>query len=830
MDSKLITVCIVNNGSKFMLDRTLESLEKQTSSCFTYKVVEQDEFWNKNRNQIYFDTRYVMYLYSGSVLDKKGIEEIDKFLRGEKPQWMYFDEKTYDAELNADNHGFFEKPDFSEYAFLQSVYIGEAVIFSKEILAQMHLNYEKNNFLVALLEMGIAAAAKADPLHLKKCLLVRHNRREASAIELKLITTALKDYVKERELPILIVPKEKGVGVSIYPAKKNECKISVILITEEEKRENLSNVLGEEIELIISCGNRPYHEKCMLGAQKASGDVLCFVDRTCEIANRDIINNLADFIKLPNVGMVSPCLYDEKTLIYTGAYDQSGKIYKVSKDDEEMNDCLEDIFSVRETLAPAWQFWMMHKDQVWQVFENTKHEFDRKDISKEIWIKEVAIQLKKNAKHALYVGNIITRCEMCESIEAPDNFVELLFEENELYFIDPYCPITLHNIFRGKKEDNTKFYFPTKVEISRKNGKKVYVLTHELSLTGAPIVLTHAVRILKKEGWDVLIVSPEDGVLRDTFLKEGFPVMIQGNMDESTEWINVAKKFNLVIVNTIVPFKQIEQLRDLEIPVLWWLHDAKSGYEDYLQFVLPDTIGENIHVYSVSQYADDAVREFRPKYKTNLLLYGLKDEAINCQDEYEIPDLNGRFLFVNVGTVIRRKGQDIMAKAVRLLPENIRKQCLFLFVGRCIDKDIFKFVKDLEEDFPEEVRQIDAISHDDIFKLYKQATAVVCSSRDDPLPTFMSETMMVSGVCICSENTGTAAVIQNGINGYVYKNDSPAELAQCIRQLIECKNTELLKVESRKTFEKIFSMEIFEKNLLNCVLECIGEEGEKKNE
>ena len=80
---------------------------------------------------------------------------------------------------------------------------------------------------------------------------------------------------------------------------------------------------------------------------------------------------------------------------------------------------------------------------------------------------------------------------------------------------------------------------------------------------------------------------------------------------------------------------------------------------------------------------------------------------------------------------------------------------------------------------------------------------------------------MVSGVCICSENTGTAAVIHNGINGYVYKNDDPAELAECICQVAECEDFDAMRKASRRTFEEVFSMDIFRDHLLDCAAQCM---------
>ena len=84
----------------------------------------------------------------------------------------------------------------------------------------------------------------------------------------------------------------------------------------------------------------------------------------------------------------------------------------------------------------------------------------------------------------------------------------------------------------------------------------------------------------------------------------------------------------------------------------------------------------------------------------------------------------------------------------------------------------------------------------------------------------MAETMMVSGVCICSENTGTAPAITHGKNGFIYHNDDPEELAQCIRQLTEIDDLSSVRAEARKLFEEVFSLEVFQKNLLNIVSEC----------
>lgn len=824
MNTSKLTVCVLDNGSHLLLSRTLNSLKNQTVKSFQWKVVDFCEFWAENRNSLQFDADYVMYLYSGSVLDKDAVEIILSTIRRTTPQWLYCDERTYDAEINKDLSCFYEKPDFGAVSFAGNVYSGEGVIFSREVLNGMRLRYDGYNFAVALLEMGIAAAAQADGVHISHCLLLRHKRPEISSDEQELLTDALKAFLSKRDLKLLGIRKNDDVGLYLYPEKSRK-KLSLILMSDSklEADARLFAYLDENIEVILLDTPLPYWEKCMQGAKKARNEILCFIDAGCVLPSRESLGALVDYAALPYVGMVSPCLYNGQAITYTGTYSQAGKRFCITRTQKNMQRFGAAVCGVRETAVPEWKFWVAERELVLQITENTANIPGVPELPTEHIVMEFAYQAKAMGKNNLYVGNVGVCCETDDLGGVSEGFCNLFFRWKDKFILDPYCPGPIRSWMRENMLKDVKAFFPENMDTFEPQRKKIFVLTHELSLTGAPVVLTHAVRMLKNDGWQVVVVSPSDGVLKQDFLRDGIPVFIQPDMDKNDDWMRLAADFDLILVNTVVPFRQIEQLRNFKVPVMWWLHDARSGYEDYLRHVLPETIGDNIHTFSVSKYADDVVKEFRPKYKTDLLLYGLKDEAVRVKAEQRlIENVNGRKVFVSVGTVIHRKGQDILTKAVRLLPDEIRKQCLFLFIGKCIDTDIFQYVKELEKDYPDEVRQIDAIPHDEIFNLYKEAAAVICSSRDDPLPTFMAETMMVSGVCICSENTGTAGVIENGKNGYVYRNDDPVELSQCIRFVVECEELDALKKASRKTFENVFSMDVFRKNLLKCVESCIN--------
>jgi glycosyltransferase involved in cell wall biosynthesis len=86
------------------------------------------------------------------------------------------------------------------------------------------------------------------------------------------------------------------------------------------------------------------------------------------------------------------------------------------------------------------------------------------------------------------------------------------------------------------------------------------------------------------------------------------------------------------------------------------------------------------------------------------------------------------------------------------------------------------------------------------------------------MPTFVAEGMMFSKICVCSEFTGTASLIENNKNGFVYDNNSPEELAGCIEKIVS--NFEKLCFigqEARRTYEKNLSIESFKENLKSVV-------------
>lgn len=216
----------------------------------------------------------------------------------------------------------------------------------------------------------------------------------------------------------------------------------------------------------------------------------------------------------------------------------------------------------------------------------------------------------------------------------------------------------------------------------------------------------------------------------------------------------------------------------------------------------------------MGSHAANAMRAVRPEFEIRPLIYGLPDYAAENFVHTDLGYNRGRPLFATVGSFERRKGHDIFCKAIRLLPPEVREKASFLFVGQAADKEMMDSVRALTADYPENVYYCKRLTRDEIKSLMEQCTGLVCASRDDPMPTFVTEGLIFGKPSIVSEHTGTAGLISEGRNGFVYHNDDPQQLAVLLEHAIEHPEAlASMRTECRKMYEQYYSKEAFEQTL-----------------
>lgn len=350
-------------------------------------------------------------------------------------------------------------------------------------------------------------------------------------------------------------------------------------------------------------------------------------------------------------------------------------------------------------------------------------------------------------------------------------------------------------------------------------GKRALIMTHVLDMTGAPIVLVSAVPVLRAMGYEVAVLGPADGGSLDLFLEAGAAVVTNAGCNLSAGLWGLATAADFVLANTVVEAPAVSTLNGSFVPVLWWLHDAFAGYP-HITHQIPQQLCANVRVCAVGSHAAAAMKSVRPEFEISQLIYGLPDYALEEFPPYDLSYAGGRPLFVTVGAFEPRKGQDIFAEAIRLLRPEVREKAAFLFVGRAADRDTMLPVSELTDDYPHTVFYRKRLERAEIKSLMQQCACVVCSSRDDPMPTFVTEGLIFGKPSIVSEHTGTAGLITEGLDGYVYRNDSPEELAKILGWAIEHTSTLAgMSKACRALYEKYYSKQAFVESLTNLVRE-----------
>lgn len=366
-----------------------------------------------------------------------------------------------------------------------------------------------------------------------------------------------------------------------------------------------------------------------------------------------------------------------------------------------------------------------------------------------------------------------------------------------------------------------EFYYGRKCTV--KSAHKILLLTHELSYSGAPLVLFYMGRILRKRGYSVTVLSLKDGELRRDFVDEGIVVGIQEEDNRRFDpflydWM---QQFDLVWGNTVTYYYWIGPFSRSTTPFIWWLHESAEAYEWLGKERMPKETASNIHVYAVGSLALNMAQKYIPCVQTESLLYGIPDFK-NHLDIATDKKGGSKIVFAMIGTICSRKAQDIFLKAIELLTEEERKKSEFWIIGSILNQEFYNKIRSYIEQISE-VKILGPYNRDEIKQIYMKVDVVVCPSREDPMPVVATEAMIVGKPSIVSEMTGTAALITDKENGFIVKTEDSQSLAEKMGWIIEHKE-EIGNIgfRARRLYEETFSMEVFESNVCGLIGEILN--------
>lgn len=338
------------------------------------------------------------------------------------------------------------------------------------------------------------------------------------------------------------------------------------------------------------------------------------------------------------------------------------------------------------------------------------------------------------------------------------------------------------------------------------SGKKVLLVSHELSVTGAPNVLLNIAKHFKETNIAPFVITLKEGPMRKNFEALEIPVLLFNitNYNKS-QLLPFVEKFDFAIANTVMSYDFVKLFENV-IPTVWWLHETnfhqtifKRGYS-FVTSILNNA--KNISVGT--NYVKNDIIQYNKNIKK--LTYFI--EEFDAYPKEKSDKIN----FSIIGSIDKRKAQDIFIEAIIAMPEEYRKKAIFNIVGR--GDSFMEKLKDKAQGIDEIIWHGLISSKEAYRQLLSNADVLVCVSRDDPDPVVVTEACMIGVPCIVTKSVGQSEYIKDGENGFVIDTENVEQLKNLMMKIID--NPQMLENISKKTksvYEENYTKAIFEKRL-----------------
>ena len=351
------------------------------------------------------------------------------------------------------------------------------------------------------------------------------------------------------------------------------------------------------------------------------------------------------------------------------------------------------------------------------------------------------------------------------------------------------------------------------------NEKKVLLVAHEFSRTGAPRAILYLARALfHLSGFHPTVIAAVDGPIRQEFEDDGFSTVVEPLLFEaSPELLKVTRfvaGFERVIVTPLASFAFIRNFKNVPKYLVWWIHEEENGFNYIVENFAPD-LAEIFNscdaVWLGSPLCNLPTSRYAASEKLHLLLYGCDDIAPSYEKSRSEP-----ITFTLVGSIEPRKGQDIFLDAIEKLPAEIRQRARFQIIGSPYNDWSAAFHEKISAQARKfsEVECIPNVPFEELSRLYTEADVVVSTSRADPMPISITQGLMFSKTCLYSSAIGHAGLLTDGIDGVIFPSESAGQLAEKISWLIQNPGKlAAIGTAGRKVYEKHFLMASFIANV-----------------
>lgn len=759
---------------------------------------------------------------------------------------FYSDEDRWSPE--GKRHAPFFKPEWSPELLLNSMYVGHLSAYGRFLALELD-GFRKEYDLSQDYDFALRATERARAIrHIPHILY--HWREHAESGSLggkpdarKTNLAALAEAMRRRNLPAEIIeyptanrarlkvaswPRVSVIIPTDSPARAQACirdlsratkypDLEIVIVTKSKLADSLKVLKAENASIRLVPYDKPFNfsEKCNAGAAAATGERLIFFNDDVETDQTDWIQNVIEPLENPEVGAVSPKLLYESGKIQhaglvMGVRGLAGTAFhqRVADSTEHFNLAQ----SLRDVAALSAACLAMRREDFIRVggfdIENTP--IAHSDIDLCFKIREAGLRCVYTPYATLHHAGHASIGEDEKKKKARRK------DKASIFLLKRWAGYTAHDpYFTDNMRDWLYSDSPTPIRMTGRNSAAapeaapdLLFVSHDLSLSGAPMMLLHAAAWCKRNGMFVAVMAPEDGPLRAKYESEGIPLIIDPLVETEHESFRAfARNFDCLVANTIRSSAVVRAMKKENVPVVWWLHEPGSVGEHYLR--------EEPKLRAAMPLADVF---FSPSERTASVYRPFTESPVKCLRN-AIPDVRAEvgaprdsaphpLKFLLLASVEPRKGQDIFVKALAQLPSALQQSARFEIAGRILDPDFWPTFAPIAESI-KNLSVTGALSHDEALAKLNAADVVVCPSRDEAMPTVtILEAMSLGKAIVTTTMGGALEVFRDSESALLVRPEAPDALAAAIRRLLE--DPALageLGAKARETYEKDFTIE-----------------------
>jgi glycosyltransferase involved in cell wall biosynthesis len=760
--------------------------------------------------------------------------------------FLYSDECKIDDTYRKNLFHYFFKPDWSPELLLNTMYTGHLTVYKKSLVQHVG-NFRSEYDFSQDYDLALRASEQAHSIrHIERVLYLwraidgsaaKGGKSHARNSNLR----ALNDAAHRRGLPVRVLEKTHANHMSIVHDHLEKVSIiipsdsyqnlkrsidAILLLTAYGKYEivvvcnaALARTIEQEYSYTnsVKCSNydKPFNfsDKCNQGARESSGEIVLFYNDDVIPQEKAWLSILIEYLYLPGVGGVSPKLvYENDRIQYAGMISGTpgfvGTAYNgVGKD--EHDDFLSMHLWLRNVTVLSGACFAIKKSVFELVggFNAVDTPNGHSDVDFSYRILEHGLRCVYTPYTVLtHIGNHTWHSKKDEK-DKSDIF--LLKRWGKYLGKDPYFTASMKEALYTDFTYTFQIFADSIDPDKTYAGKNILLVSHDLTLSGAPLVLLSGAKSLLERGHFCVVIAPADGAMRKTFETAGVPVVIDAMLWHN-HWLTerFMKNFDLVLVNTIVGYPVINQLAEYSLPIIWWLHEA-AGITEYLtnksNIILPALKRCN-SVITVSNYAKGFLQGFSSKCQ--VINNGIEDDSSFLHVSIANSE---KIRFCLVGTLESRKAQDVYVEAIAALPREVREKAEFTLMGRLLPSNagFYNTVLGKAKKMSEVIYRDDG-THEEALQLISDSDVLVCPSRDDPAPLVTIEALMLGKPVIISKNVGIGKKLEDGVSCLIVETGNSEALSRSFKMMIEQpEKIASMGKQARSVYEKYFTMKKF---------------------